>query len=372
MTKSTGEVRLLDEKKLEHFRKKVDGFREELLNTAGSLKADADELTERKNEQLYATLQEAFVIGTELMQPENEALLAKLLDAYDIKQRKGANPWTAVVNLLFVKRRKDRKAQWIVEVDMSAKKYAPMFYYMEQKPDEFPPEEVADKIKEFSYAKEKKLKGLEAAGRQLRGGREPDEQEQLDQVNLLLQSAVPLGAIDRDELTSRAMQDGEFILLWGRLIGRQVVVYGEMDASKGNHGRVAAYLYQAAKEAFAWTKKRVEDGKENGKGVMPPRRLTPETREKLLENERKRFSERRNRKLAERAIKGGKHHPQNGDKKLAGSDQTEPVKPARVSKQPRRTMTKHVDPTQFRRLAERLANDPRRTGKKKESANAAA
>ncbi len=363
MTKMTGEVRPVDEKKLEHFKKKVEGFREELLNTAGSLKVDAAALTERKNEQLYATLQEAFVIGTELMQPENKALLDKLLDDFHIKRREGANPWTAVVNMLFVKRRKGKKGEWIVEVDTSAKKYAPAFYYMEQKPDEFPPEEVADKIKEFSYAKEKKLKGLEAAGRQLRGGREPDEQEQLDEVNLMLQSAVPLGAIDRDELTNRAMQDGEFILLWGRLIGRQVVVYGEMDATKGNHGRVAAYLYQAAKEAFAWTKKRVDDGKDNGKGVMPPRRLTPETREKLLENERKRFSESRNRKLAERAIKGGKHHPQNGDKKLAGSDQ-------KAAKEPAKRGEVVVPPSRYKEVAQRLARDPRRTSKTKEAAHA--
>lgn len=372
MTIFTKEVRPQDEKKLEHFRKKVEGFREELLDTTGDLKIEGAVLTQRKNEHLYATLQEAFVIGTELMRPENRTVLDKLLDEFRIKRREGANPWTVVVNLLFVKRRKGKKGEWIVEVDKSAKKYAPAFYYMEQKPDEFPPEEVADRIKEFSFAKEKKLKGLEAAGRQLRGGREPDEQEQFDQVNLLLHSAVPLGAIDRDQLTNRAMQEGEFILLWGRLIGRQVVVYGEMHATKGNHGRVTAYLYQAAKEAFAWTEKRVDDGKEDGKGVMPPRRLTPETRKKLLDSERKRFSESRNRKLAERAIRGGRYHPQNGDNKLAGSDQIATEKPATASKKPKRTVEKVVEPAQFKALAERLANDPRRTAKKKSPTNAAA
>lgn len=363
MTKSTDEPRPIDEKKLEQFKRKVEDFRENLLATNGDLKIEAEGLSERKTEHLYASLQEAFVLGTQLMLPENDVLLDKLLEQFGIKRRQGANPWMAVVNLLFVKRRKGKKGKWIVEVDTSAKKYAPAFYYMEQKPNEFPPEEVADKIKAFSYAKEKKLKALEIAGRQLRGGREPDEQEQFDQVNLLLQSAVPLGAVDRDELTNREMQDGELLLLWGRLIGRKVVVYGEMHATKGNHGRVAAYLYQAANEAFAWTKKRVEDGKENGIGVMPPRRLTPETRKRLLKNERKRFNESLNRKLAEQAIKGGKAHPQNGDRKLAGSDQTDPVKPAKRKKEV------VVPPSRFKEVAHRLARDPRRTAKTKEDAH---
>lgn len=363
MTKKTGEVSLF-----ERFKKKVEEFRSELLEDTAEIKLQIAQLTKGKHEHLYATLQEAFVIGSELMLPENAELLGQLLDAYGIERRESANPWTAVVNLLFVKRRLGKKAKWVVEVDKSAKKYAPVFYYMEQK--KVVPEEAADYITTFEYAKQTKLKALETAGRDLRGGREPDEQEQFDKVNLLLRSVGTLAIIDRDDLSTRVMDDGEFILLWGRLVGREVVVMGEVNAPKGNHGRITAYLYQAAKEAFAWTKKRVEKGMENGKGCMPPRRISPPMAKKLLEAERKRFSDERMTQLAERAIKGGKHHPQNGDKTLAGSDQKASAKPAKVSKNTKKTAEKRVDPSQFKALAERLANDPRRRAKKEASAAA--
>jgi hypothetical protein len=102
----------LDEKKLEHFRKKVEGFREELLATTGGLKIEAADLTQRKNEQLYATLQEAFVIGTELMQPENQPLLDKanakvVADVLKLRgatpKREGVNPFFPCVKALYGK-----------------------------------------------------------------------------------------------------------------------------------------------------------------------------------------------------------------------------------------------------------------------------
>lgn len=370
MTKSTGEVSLF-----ERFKTKVEEFREELLTATAEVNLQSAQLTSMKHEHLYATLQEAFVIGCELMQPENAELLDQLLKQFHIERREGANPWMAVVNLLFVKRRKGKKGEWVVEVDKSAKKYAPAFYYMEQK--KVIPEEAADYIKRFEYAKDKKLKALEVAGRDLRGGREPDEQEQFDQLNrLMTTAAVPLAVFDRDQLSTRAMQDGEFVLLWGRLIGRDVVVYGEVNAPKGNHSRITAYLYQAAKEAFAWTEKRVEKGMENGKGCMPPRRISPPTAEKLLEEERKRLSPKHMAKLAERAIKGGKGHPQNGDKTLAGSDQSDPAKPPKgrparkgiktggnVKVESLTGQHKPMSRERIRELAVKLANDKRRSGK---------
>lgn len=249
---------------------KVEQFREGVKKSTIDAQVAATSLSVAKREGLYAMLQEAFVIASELMQPENTEVLDKLLKQYGIKKdgRPGTNPWMAVVNLLFVRLAKGKKGKVVVVVDRSAKKYAPVFLCMDKK--EVPPEEAADYIMAFDDGNHgRALKGLEKAGRSL-NGKEPDEMQGLQRINHMLKFATPLAVFPRDEMTNRPMNDGEFFTLWGRLIGSNVHVYGELYSIKGSNSRVVQYLYKASKEAFDHVKKLV-GGTPVGKGNMRPR-----------------------------------------------------------------------------------------------------
>lgn len=344
---------------IERFEKRVEDFREGVANDAKKFRKEANRLTVNKREALYAKIQEAYCIGLELLDPANAEMFDKLLGKHGLKRdpRKGSNPWMPVANLLFGKWVEDEEAEdgWRFQPDFSAKKYAPSFRYFQEHgwDRELIVDELRDRttleLVDFGKLDGKSQKGL--IGTEKWGRYEhrdnPDDDQSLEDKDAdttrdrFWNLGTPLGTIKINDMTNRSVDDLEYVALWGIARTdrnpRVIEIYGELRGVEYSR-TVKSYLNKAAKELRPFLRKHIREGKPIRKGNTKPKLLHDNILKPLIDAERKQV-----------AVK---------------ATQSTPEQPANVSKKPRRTVEKVVDPSQFKAVAERLANDPRRRTKK--------
>lgn len=285
---------------------------------------------DRKN--LYGILQQAYGIAVQLVDPSNEAVLDQLLDARDLKRKKGNqwNPYMPVVNILFGKSVGMGTSKLRFSVNKSAKKYATCFRYMAD--HNWPVEEVADRIEAFSNGVfGEKLLGLEATARHERTERDPDEEAELARVNDFMANAHPFTVIDRDILNGlegkNGIEQGTFVNLWGRLVGNNVFVYGVMPpgsrkAALSQAVRTAQEVQKFLDDYMAGTPKQREEGT-----IISPRRAREKVWRPMLDARlAKEAEEAEQRKHAEQHIKhqnAQKRGNKGGGIRLGGKVQLE-------------------------------------------------
>lgn len=351
-----------DNQDVERFEKRVEDFREGVANDATKFRKEAGRLTVNKREALYANIQEAYCIGLELLDPANTETFDALLAKHGLKRdpRKGSNPWMPVANLLFGKWVEDKEAAdgWRFKPDFSAKKYAPSFRYFQE--HQWDRELIVDglrdpttyKLVNFGKGFGKGLVGTEKLGRHEHRDNADDDQSVEEREadtnrDKFWNLGTPLGTIKINDMTNRAVDDLEYVALWG--IARTdrnpriIEIYGELRGVEYSR-TVKSYLDKAEKELRPFLRKHVQEGKPIRKGNTKPKLLNDNILKPLMDSVRK--------------------------QETTKAAQSTPEQPAKVSKKPKRTVEKVVDPSQFKALAERLANDPRRRAKKETSAAA--
>lgn len=240
-----------------------------------------DEEKQRKQEHrlkvnnrkaLYQTIQQGYIIGSELMLPQNVAELARLLDTHGLQPaREGTNKWMPVTNLLFGTwqvNKETHKREFIP--DRSAKKYANSFRYFHE--SEWQPDRIAAILMDENGVENrigkhfgKGLVGTERADIYEHRKEEQDEREKhrKEQVRRFWEGGlgfVPAGNASRDLLATLPAQDWTFVALWGVKMGTDIMLYGPMPtpywdsaASNGQRAIIEAVdwldKYQAASPA---------------------------------------------------------------------------------------------------------------------------
>lgn len=354
----------IDNQDIERFEKRVEDFREGVANDAEKFRKEAGRLAVNKREALYAKIQEAYCIGLELLDPANAETFDKLLAKHGLKRdpRKGSNPWMPVANLLFGRWVEDKEADdgWRFKPDFSAKKYAPSFRYFQE--HQWDRDLIVDglrdpttyKLVDFGKGFGKGLVGTEKISRYEHRDNPDDDQSVEDKEadtnrDRFWNLGTPLGTIEINDMTNRSVDDLEYVALWGIARTdrnpRVIEIYGELRGIEYSR-TVKAYLDKAEKELRPFLRKHVREGKPIRKGNTKPKLLNDNILKPLIDSERKQVA--------------------------AKAAQSPPENPAKPSKKPKPTVEMPMDPAKLKAMAQRLANDPRRTAKKKEAANATA
>lgn len=218
---------------------KVVEFQEGHVDEDQQRKAE-NRLKVNNRKALYQTIQDGYIIASELMLPQNAAELARLLAKHGLQPARGnSNPWMPITNLLFGSwvRGKDTTRKTF-RPDRSAKKYANSFRYFAES------EWEATRIREILIDENgienrigkhfgKGLVGTERADIYQHRKEEQDERDKhrKAQVKRFWEGGlgfIPAGNASRELLATLPAQDWQFVALWGVKMGTDIMLYGPL------------------------------------------------------------------------------------------------------------------------------------------------
>ncbi|PNQ74352.1 hypothetical protein BA950_14900 [Erythrobacter sp. SAORIC-644] len=198
------------------------------------------QFTTNEQKKLYGRLSRAYLIADLIMQldDKDQTPLDKQLKAVGLKRGtrqvgdRMSNPWVTVVNLLFGTVEDDGS----LKINRSATKYAAAF--RELKRNKVAPVNAAAFIDKYKYDGETKLLGLELADRHFGGLTEEPETKKGKVTTLTnhgyhayVEKVEPFAEIDKEILGCQAVEDGDFVVVWGEYVNGKIQLYGTLPTA---------------------------------------------------------------------------------------------------------------------------------------------
>lgn len=222
------------------------------------------QFTTNEQKKLYDRLARAFWIADLIMQldekdkaPLDEQLKANCLQR-DMRQK--SNPWVAVVNLLFGQAQEDGS----LKINRSAYKYAAVF--RELKRNKVKPLEAAEFINKYKFDGDTKLLALELADRHYSGlTEEPVTKKGSISTrtnhgySAYIENVEPFAEIGKEILGSQAVENGDYVVIWGEYRDGKIKLYGTMPNAVNS---VNPYLDKLNSNFHALANQRREGKKE--------------------------------------------------------------------------------------------------------------
>jgi|TARA_B100000378_G_scaffold132371_1_gene106940 hypothetical protein len=195
------------------------------------------QFTTNEQRKLYDRLARAYWIADLIMQldEKDKGPLDKLLRANGLQRGtrqvgdRMSNPWVTVVNLLFGEPQDDGS----LKINRSATKYAAVF--RELKRNKVKPLGAAEFIDKYKYEGDTKLLGLELADRHYSGLTEEPVTKKgkiTTRTNhgysAYVENVEPFAEIGKEILGSQAVENGDYVVVWGEYRDGKIMLYGTM------------------------------------------------------------------------------------------------------------------------------------------------